>query len=172
METIVATSVPPETLWSSIFAAMKILMVCLGNICRSPLAEGILQHKANLAGLNWMIDSAGTAGYHIGEQPHVLSQKVALLNGIDISKQCCRQFVKEDLQRFDRIYVMDRDNYAEVKRISGSFWDTDKVSLLLDVLYPAQNKEVPDPWYGTEKGYHFVFEMVSEACEKIIETYR
>ena len=151
---------------------MKILMVCLGNICRSPLAEGILEQKARVAGLDWTVDSAGTAGYHIGEQPHVLSQKVALLNGVDISKQHCRQFVKDDLARFDLIFVMDNDNYAEVKRISGKDWDGGKVHLLLDLLYPGENKEVPDPWYGTEKDYHFVFDLVSKACEKIIETYR
>ena len=151
---------------------MKILMVCLGNICRSPLAEGILQYKAAEAGLDWIIDSAGTAGYHIGEQPHVLSQKVALFNGVDISRQQCRQCVKQDLERFDLIFVMDRDNYAEVKRISGDAWDSGKVSLLLDMLYPGENKEVPDPWYGTEKDYHFVFDLVSRACEKIIEIYR
>ena len=147
-------------------------MVCLGNICRSPLAEGILQHKAAEAGLNWIIDSAGTAGYHIGEQPHVLSQKVALFNGVDISRQQCRQFVKQDLERFDRIFVMDMDNYAEVKRISGDAWDSGKVSLILDMLYPGENKEVPDPWYGSEKDYHFVFDLLSRACEKIIEIYR
>ena len=147
-------------------------MVCLGNICRSPLAEGILQHKAMEAGLNWTVDSAGTAGYHIGEQPHVLSQKVALMNGVDISRQQCRQFIKQDMTGFDKIYVMDQDNYAEVKRISGNEWDEGKVSLLLDTVYPGENKEVPDPWYGTEKDYHFVFDMISEACEKIIETYR
>ena len=147
-------------------------MVCLGNICRSPLAEGILQHKAAEAGLDWIIDSAGTAGYHIGEQPHVLSQKVALFNGVDISRQQCRQFVKQDLERFDLIFVMDRDNYAEVKRICGDRWDAGKVSLLLDMLYPGEKKEVPDPWYGTEKDYHLVFDMVNRACEKIIDTYR
>ena len=146
-------------------------MVCLGNICRSPLAEGILQHKAALAGLNWLVDSAGTAGYHTGEQPHVLSQKVALLNGIDIGQQRCRQFVKHDMLNFDRIFVMDSDNYAEVKRISGPVWDGAKVSLLLDTLYPGQKKNVPDPWYGTEKDYHFVFDMLSKACDKIVEDY-
>ncbi len=147
-------------------------MVCLGNICRSPLAEGVLQHKAREAGLDWTVDSAGTAGYHIGEQPHVLSQKVALLNGVDIRKQRCRQFVKQDMQRFNRIYVMDLDNYAEVKRISGDVWEDEKVHLLLDAIYPGENKEVPDPWYGTEQDYHFVFDIVSRACEKIIDTYR
>jgi protein-tyrosine phosphatase len=148
---------------------MKILMVCLGNICRSPLAEGILQHKANNAGLNWEIDSAGTGGYHIGQQPHKLSQKIAQLNGIDISTQSCRQFVKEDIAAFDRIFVMDNDNYNEVKRISKDAWDDTKVDLILNSLYPGENREVPDPWYGTEKDYHHVFDLLDKACEKIIE---
>lgn len=95
---------------------MKILMVCFGNICRSPLAEGILQHKANALKLNWQVDSAGTAGYHVGEAPHRLSQKVAKQNGIDIGKQQCRQFVKEDMLHYDFIYVMDSSNYNDVKK--------------------------------------------------------
>lgn len=147
-------------------------MVCLGNICRSPLAEGILQQKVNNAGLNWEVDSAGTAGYHIGEQPHVLSQKIALLNGIDISSQQCRQFTGEDMRLFDKISVMDLDNYREVKRISGETWDPGKVSLILDVLYPGENREVPDPWYGTEKDYHFVYDLLNRASEKMVEQYR
>ena len=151
---------------------MKILMVCLGNICRSPLAEGILQHKADKAGLDWQVDSAGTAGYHIGEQPHVLSQKTSLANGIDISNQRCRQFRKEDLAEFDRIYVMDRNNYEDVKQLSKNAWDEKKVTLLLDELYPGEHREVPDPWYGTEKDYHLVFEMIDKACDKIIEKYK
>ena len=88
---------------------MKILMVCLGNICRSPLAEGILRHKAKEAGLNWQVDSAGTNGYHVGEAPHHLSQKVAKLNGIDICEQRARRFVKEDFDRYDKIYAMADD---------------------------------------------------------------
>lgn len=146
-------------------------MVCLGNICRSPLAEGILQQKAKNAGLNWEVDSAGTAGYHIGEQPHVLSQKTATLNGIDISQQRCRQFNKADIQLFDKIFVMDLDNYREVKRISGKEWDPEKVSLILDTLHPGEDKEVPDPWYGTEKDYHFVYDLLNSASEKIITQY-
>ncbi len=148
---------------------MKVLMVCLGNICRSPLAEGILQHKADALQLGWSVDSAGTANYHVGEPPHHLSQKVAKQNGIDISKQRCRQFKKEDIVEYDRIYVMDNDNYENVQRICGKLWNEQKVDLLLNVLYPEQQKNVPDPWYGEEDGYHKVFELIDKACEKIIE---
>lgn len=148
---------------------MKILMVCLGNICRSPLAEGILQHKANALQLNWQVDSAGTAGYHVGEAPHHLSQKVAKQNGIDISKQLCRQFVKEDLLHYDFIYVMDNSNYNDVKRMSQELWNEHKVDLLLNELFPGENKNVPDPWYGNEDGYHTVFDMIDRACEKIVK---
>jgi protein-tyrosine phosphatase len=151
---------------------MKILMVCLGNICRSPLAEGILQHKAKEAGLNWQVDSAGTMGHQIGIAPHRLSQKVARENGIEIRNQQCRQFTKEDMKVFDRIFVMDKENFEEVKRISKDAWDENKVSLILNELYPGQNKEVPDPWYGTEKDYHIVFEMLDKASDKIIENYK
>src|SRR5215510_15835414 len=97
---------------------MKILMVCLGNICRSPLAEGILQEKAWKAGLKWSVESAGTNGYHTGEAPHRLSQKVAKSNGIDISKQRSRNFVPEDLKRFDKIYAMSIDVIDDMKRIA------------------------------------------------------
>jgi len=151
-----------------IFVPMKILMVCLGNICRSPLAEGIMQDKINRAGLEWTVDSAGTAGYHVGEPPHKLSQKVALHNGVNISRQACRQFCIADFRDFDKIYVMDRDNYRNVKQMGGEAWDGQKVSLILDALYPDQEKEVPDPWYGTEKDYHFVYEMLDKACDKIL----
>ena len=121
--------------------------------------------------LHWKVESAGTAGYHIGEQPHILSQKVAKLYGIDLSKQRCRQFIKEDIREFDKIFVMDNANYQEVKRISGEDWDEEKVSLLLNSLYPGENREVPDPWYGSEKDYQLVFEMLDKACDAIIEKY-
>ncbi len=143
-------------------------MVCLGNICRSPMAEGILQHKAQAAGLNWFIDSAGTNGYHNGERPHRLSQKVSKLNGIDISQQVSRPFVKEDFERFDKIYAMAGDVIDEMKAIAGNRFDTSKVDLLLNELYPGENADVPDPWYGTEPGFHEVFELIEEACEAII----
>lgn len=148
---------------------MKILMVCLGNICRSPLAEGILEEKAKKAGLNWTVESAGTDSYHEGGPPHTLSQKVARTNGIDISKQVCRQFRKEDMLHFDRIYVMDKEVLADVKRMSGELWDGRKTQLLMDEVYPGENVEVPDPWFGGEDGYHLVFRMISEACDAIIK---
>jgi protein-tyrosine phosphatase len=150
---------------------MKILMVCLGNICRSPLAEGILQAKAAAAGLDWTVDSAGTGGYHNGDAPHKLSQKVAKLNGIDISIQRGRQYIAADMDAFDRIYTMDQDNYSEVKRISGRHFKPEKTDLILNSLYPGENRSVPDPWYGTEPGYHEVFELLSNACDRIIADY-
>ncbi len=154
------------------FWIMKILMVCLGNICRSPLAEGILQDKIYKQKLNWIVDSAGTAGYHIGEAPHHLSQKVALQNGINISHQKCRKFLRKDIIEFDKIYVMDEENYAEVKSICGNDWNENKVDLLLNESYPNENRSVPDPWYGNEDGYHKVFKMINEACEAIIKKYK
>jgi protein-tyrosine phosphatase len=147
---------------------MKILMVCLGNICRSPLAEGILQHKAQMAGLNWTVDSAGTNGYHNGEAPHPLSQKVARINGIDISLQRSRLFTPEDLNRFDKIYAMAKDVQIEMKRIAGKHWNPEKVELILNVLEPGSNLDVPDPWYSPEDDYHKVYELLEKACQSLI----
>src|SRR3954471_24975254 len=150
---------------------MKILMICHGNICRSPLAEGILQQKANAAGLNWKIESAGTSNEHEGDEPHHLSQKVARMNSIDISGQCSRQFRKTDMFGYDKIYVMDSENYIDIKRMSKELWNENKVDLLMNELYPGRNINVPDPWYGGEDGYHKVFKMINEACDAIIEKY-
>lgn len=150
---------------------MRILMVCLGNICRSPLAEGIMQHKAEQAGLDWTIDSAGTNSNHIGEAPHPLSQKVARLHGIDISQQRARRFMKADLDNYDIIYAMAEDVLMDIEHISGSKFDKQKVELFLNELYPGQNMDVPDPWYGPEPGYHEVFELLNKACDAVIEKY-
>jgi protein-tyrosine phosphatase len=147
---------------------MRILMVCLGNICRSPLAEGILQHHAWKAGLQWSVESAGTAAYHIGEPPHKLSTKVAKMNGIDISKQRARKFIKEDFLNYDFIYVMDSQNYIDAKHIGGKLFDETKIDLLLNELHPGENRGVPDPWYGEEDGYHEVFTMIDKACKRIV----
>lgn len=151
---------------------MKILMVCLGNICRSPLAEGILQAKSAAAGLNWQIDSAGTNGYHVGESPHPLSQKVAKINGIDISMQRARRFRAADFEEFDLIFAMAEDVIDEMKSIARHRFDSAKVDLLMNVLHPGKNLDVPDPWYGTEPGYHEVFAMISQACDKLIENHQ
>jgi protein-tyrosine phosphatase len=150
---------------------MKILMVCLGNICRSPLAEGVLKHKAKQAGLNWKIDSAGTNGYHIGEPPHRLSQKVARMNGIDICDQRARQFVKEDFDRYDKIYAMAGDVIDDIKWIAKEKYDPSKVDLFLNELHPGKNLSVPDPWYGTEPGYHEVYKLIDKTCDAIIAKY-
>ena len=146
-------------------------MVCLGNICRSPLAEGILKEKAGKAGLNWIVESAGTNSFHTNEPPHELSQKVARINGVDISKQRARKFVKTDLLEFDKIYAMAEDVLYDIKKISGENYDSKKVELFLNELYPGQNMDVPDPWYGPEPGYHEVYELINKACDALIENY-
>ena len=150
---------------------MKILMVCLGNICRSPLAEGILADKVKKVQLQWMVHSAGTNGYHTGEATHHLSQKVAKLNGIDISTQISRKFVAEDFNRYDKIYAMANDVIQDIKSISKHTYDVQKIDLLMNALHPGKNEDVPDPWYGSEKGYHEVFALINEACNAIIEPY-
>ncbi len=146
-------------------------MVCLGNICRSPLAEGILKDKALKAGLQWKIDSAGTNSYHTGDAPHELSQKVANLNGIDISHQRARRFTKDDFLNYDKIYALANDVIEEMQRLATNNFDAKKVDLLLNELYPDQDRDVPDPYYGGEDGYHKVYTMIDQACAAIIENY-
>ena len=150
---------------------MKVLMVCLGNICRSPLAEGILRDKARAAGLDWQVDSAGTNGYHVGEAPHPLSQKVARIHGLDIGSQRARRFTAADFQRFDKIYAMAGDVVDDMRRIAGRQYDAAKVDLLLNEIHPGRNEDVPDPWYGPEPGYHEVYNLISQAADKIIAKY-
>jgi protein-tyrosine phosphatase len=151
---------------------MKILMVCLGNICRSPLAEGILQEKAFKAGLQWSVESAGTNNYIMGESPHPLSQKVARLNGIDISRQRARKFSVNDCEQYDKIYALADDVLYEIKKIAGKKFNPSKVDLLMNELHPGRNMDVPDPWYGPEPGYHEVYKMIDKVCDAIIEKYQ
>jgi protein-tyrosine phosphatase len=148
---------------------MKILMVCLGNICRSPLAEGILQDKAFKAGLNWTIDSAGTNSYHIGDPPHRLSQKVAALNGIDISKQRARRFVPEDFDNYDKIYALAGDVLSDIRQIAKNKFNPAKVDLFMNELYPGRDMDVPDPWYHEEPAYHEVYKLLDEVSDAIIK---
>jgi protein-tyrosine phosphatase len=146
-------------------------MVCLGNICRSPMAEAILQHRARAAGLDWEVDSAGTNGYHVGEAPHPLSQKVARMHGLDIGRQRARKFVGDDFQRFDIIYAMAEDVLDEMRRIAGRKFDPAKASLLMDEVDPGKAIDVPDPWSGPESGYQEAYRMMDEACAAIVERY-
>lgn len=146
-------------------------MVCLGNICRSPLAEGILQDKAFKAGLNWRVESAGTNGCHVGDPPHQLSQKIAKLNDIDISQQRARRFVAQDFEIYDKIYALAEDVMYDISHISKNKFDGTKVDLLMNELYPDRNVDVPDPYYGGESGYHEVYKMLDKVCDKIIEKY-
>ena len=142
-------------------------MVCLGNICRSPLAEGILQHKINNLSLGWEVDSAGTSSLHAGEKPDMRSIQVAKTNGIDISNQRSRPFRGWDFETFDWIYVMDSSNYRDVIAMAQSEKEKAKVKLIMNELVPGKNIAVPDPYYG-EFGFENVYKMLDQACDKIV----
>ncbi|WP_431161683.1 low molecular weight protein-tyrosine-phosphatase [Flagellimonas beolgyonensis] len=142
----------------------KVLMVCLGNICRSPLAEGILKSKVNPDKV--FVDSAGTAGYHVGNPPDHRSVAVARQNGLDISNQRCRKFSSIDFLEFDHIYVMDKSNFSNVMQLANTEDDRAKVKLLLEEI-DFDISEVPDPYYGGADGFEKVYQMIDRACEAI-----
>jgi len=150
---------------------MNILMVCLGNICRSPIAEGVLIEKAVKAGLNWRIESAGTNGFHNGENPHHLSTKVCLANGIDISDQKSRPFTKKDFLEFDLIFAMANDVLYDMKQIGKENFSEEKAILFLEPLHPGKSLNVPDPWGGTEKDFVEAYVLIDKACDAIINQY-
>ena len=147
---------------------MRILMVCLGNICRSPLAEGILKHKVRQNGLNWTVDSAGTGSWHAGELPDRRSIAVARKYGVDITDQRARQFQAADFDRFDQILVMDTQNQRDVLRQAQHDEHRAKVQLILDFIYPGQDRSVPDPYYD-DNGFEEVFGMLDAACDKLLK---
>mgnify|MGYP001600890934 CR=1 FL=1 len=149
----------------------KILIVCLGNICRSPLAEGILLHLVKEKNLSITIDSAGTSDYHVGQAPDARTVANAKKNKIDLSPLRARQFIESDFDAFAKIFVMDKSNLQNVLRLARNESDKQKVDLFLNILHPNQNKEVPDPYYGGEKGFENVFKMVWEASTKLVESY-
>ncbi len=144
---------------------VKVLMVCMGNICRSPLAEGILKSKVDDKDI--FVDSAGTGGWHIGELPDDRSIQIAEVHQIDITGQRCRKFSINDFDDFDRIYVMDSSNYRDVMALARDDNDERKVEMILNTTHPGSQKDVPDPYYGGENGFKQVFEMLDEACEAI-----
>jgi len=141
-------------------------MVCLGNICRSPLAEGILKSKVDTAKV--FVDSAGTAGYHIGNAPDPRSIKVAQNHNIDISSQVCRRFIVSDFDTFDLIYAMDKSNYGNIIGMARNKADAEKVKLLLNEI-DATDQEVPDPYYDADDGFETVFQMIDKACTNIAD---
>ena len=148
---------------------MKILMVCLGNICRSPLAEGILQAKVNSRGLDIKVDSAGTGGWHVGQGPDHRALAIANKYGIDISQQQARQFSSTDFEDFDIIYAMDDSNLSDIVSLANSNKDLEKVQLILNEINPEDNTPVPDPYYGGDDGFEKVYQLLDAACEIIIK---
>lgn len=146
-------------------------MVCLGNICRSPLADGVLRHKVNKMNLDIIVDSAGTANYHVGASPDKRMIATAKKNGVDISYLKARQFEYSDFHEFDRIFVMDQSNYRNVIQLAKTVEEKDKVKLLLEFSENPHMNEVPDPYYGTQADFDEVYELVDRATDVIIESY-
>ena len=148
-------------------------MVCLGNICRSPLAEGLLASK--LPQDRFIVDSAGTGHWHVGKQPDHRSIAVAQKNGLDISCQKGRLFTASDFDEFDYIYVMDNTNYDDVIRLATNDEQRKKVKMILDELFPGEKVDVPDPYFGLPNGFETVYQMLDEACgiiaEKLLEKH-
>ena len=150
----------------------KILMVCLGNICRSPLAQGILEHKAKINNTKIIVDSAGTGSWHIGSSPDIRSIETAKNHNIDISNQKARQFNTNDFNDFDKILVMDTSNLTNILRLCSNKKDEKKVQLILKYSNLNSQESVPDPYYGGEDGFEKVYQLLNEACDKIINTLK
>ncbi len=149
---------------------MKVLMVCLGNICRSPLAEGILKHKCKQQNLDWYVDSAGTGKWHLGSAPDVRSIKVAAKYGIDISEQRARSIRSTDYEEFDLIFAMDTSNFKDLKSWALDATEEMKIKLILDEVYPDELMSVPDPYFSDD-GFEEVYQMLDKACDEIIKKY-
>ncbi len=151
---------------------MKILFVCLGNICRSPLADGILRRKVKEQNLAIDVDPCGTAGYHIGEKPDSRMIKTAKNRGTDIDFLRARQFSKADFTNFDLIFVMDKENYKNVIRLAENEAQKSKVKLVLNEIQANKDLEVPDPYYGGQSGFEHVYDLLDEATTDIIANYK
>ena len=145
---------------------MRILMVCLGNICRSPLAEGILKNKSTH--LDIYVDSAGTAGYHVGNKPDARAIEIAQKYNIDLNNQRARQFSRKDFDEFDIIYAMDKNNYANLISLADNNEERNKIKMILNELDHDSFQSVPDPYYGGQEGFEKVYKLLDKACEKIV----
>ena len=148
---------------------MKILFVCLGNICRSPLAEGILKKKFSDHNIDGTIHSAGFEPYHEGQNPDPRSVSTARKHDIDISGKVARLFTVADFDNYDKILVMDAMNHADVMRLARSDEDRRKVDFLLNMVNEGSDDEVPDPYYGGASGFDKVYDMMDRACERIVK---
>jgi protein-tyrosine phosphatase len=148
---------------------MKILMVCLGNICRSPMAEGIMQHKIEQHGLSWTVDSCGTGSWHVGEPPHRDGQRAMKRRGLDISHQRARQFHGHFLEEYDLILAMDQSNYNDVWQ-QAKPEEREKIHMIMNLSRPGKNEPIPDPYYN-DALYDQVFDMLDEACDAIIAKF-
>ena len=147
-------------------------MVCLGNICRSPLADGLLKAKVENEGIDVFVDSAGTAGYNVGEAPDSRMRATARSFGISIDDLRARQFVEKDFNNFDLIYAMDSSNYNNIISLANSEEDKAKVKLILNETHPGMNLAVPDPYYGGDRGFIEVYELLDEATNMIINNLK
>ena len=146
---------------------MKVLMVCLGNICRSPLAHGIL---VNSAPKDWLIDSAGTSGWHEGERPDTRSILTAKNHNIPIEDQRSRKFVLDDFEKYDIIFAMDSSNFSNLTAIAPNIASSDKIRLLMNESYPGENRQVPDPYTGGQQGFEQVYQMLNHAIHCFLES--
>lgn len=145
-------------------------MVCLGNICRSPLADGLLRDKVQKLNLPVIVDSAGTSGIHAGDKPDPRMIKTASQYGLDIGYLRSRKFTVNDFDTFDRIFVMDKENLHNVSKLARNNNDMQKVSLILNLIDPEKNLEVPDPYYGGDAGFKEVYSLLDRATDQIIHT--
>lgn len=142
-------------------------MVCLGNICRSPMAEGILRARLSEVNAQVIVDSAGTSEFHSGDHPDPRAISTLRKNKIDISGLAARQFTVNDFDEFDMIYVMDSSNLMNVLSLARNEQDKQKVKMLMDEVSPSQNVSVPDPYYGDNDGFQRVYEMIDSAAQNI-----